>query len=48
MPLLVTVALPEGATIDSVSGGATVVGGVVTFAATLAEDAQLQVRYRLP
>ncbi len=48
MPLSVTVVPPEGATIDSVSAGATAAGGVVTLATTLTEDAQLQVRYRLP
>lgn len=46
--LTVTVALPAGATIDAVSQGAVAGVASVTFATTLAEDAQLQIRYRLP
>jgi hypothetical protein len=48
MPLSVTVALPAGATIDSVSEGATADRGAVSLATTLTNDAQLQVSYRLP
>lgn len=48
MPLAVTVQLPAGATVDSVSDGATADSGTVVFATTLTTDAQVQIRYRLP
>ena len=48
MPLSVTVTLPSGATITSTSLGATAADGTVVLATTLTQDAQLQVKYRLP
>jgi hypothetical protein len=48
MPLSVSVALPPGATVETISDGATAGDGRVTFETTLVEDAQLEVQYRLP
>lgn len=48
MPVTVSVVLPTGATVDSVSDGATAADGKVTFGTTLSEDARLEIRYRLP
>jgi hypothetical protein len=48
MPFSVTVQLPVGAIVDSVSDGASAGAGSVTFAITLTKDAEVQIRYRLP
>ncbi|MEX2547336.1 MAG: DUF4012 domain-containing protein [Chloroflexota bacterium] len=48
MPVDVVISLPGGATIESVSEGATAGEGTVTVMTSLARDAQIEIRYRAP
>jgi hypothetical protein len=48
VPVTASITLPQGAQVNSVSDGTTVANGVATFTATLTQDTQVRITYRLP